>query len=312
MVTWFHMTNTYSEESWVRASGTFGYLGVEIFFVISGFIIPWSMNRAGYTIRTGFGSFLTKRVLRIEPPYLLSVLFALLLLWAGSKAPGFKGAAPDFSLAQIASHAGYLTGILNYTWLNVVYWTLAIEFQFYIAVAISFVVWRSAHPLMFCAIVAGLSGLAQIFYSPVYVLYYWSLFSLGIIAFRSQCKVDTPLWTGVCLCVTSVMLYLQQGLAISLAGLFAVAAILFAPRLLASAPLRAFGAISFSLYLVHVPVGGRVINLGRRLGDTDMLQFACSLTGLFASIVVAWAFWRIIERPAVRWSSRIQIPRGSS
>ena len=73
MVTWFHMTNTYSEDSWVRASGTFGFLGVEIFFVISGFIIPWSMNRAGYTIRTGFGSFLTKRVLRIEPPRLLAI-----------------------------------------------------------------------------------------------------------------------------------------------------------------------------------------------------------------------------------------------
>lgn len=51
-VAWFHLTGTYPS-GWVRASGSYGWLGVDAFFVISGFVVPYSIHRgfATYTVR---------------------------------------------------------------------------------------------------------------------------------------------------------------------------------------------------------------------------------------------------------------------
>ena len=74
-VTWFHLTNIY-EWSWLRHSGNYGWLGVEVFFVLSGFVIPYSIAHTyrGYT-HADFPSFFVRRVVRLEPPYILSILF---------------------------------------------------------------------------------------------------------------------------------------------------------------------------------------------------------------------------------------------
>ena len=44
----------------IRSVGAFGYLGVEIFFVISGFVIPYSLSLRGYRLRDA-PEFLIKR-----------------------------------------------------------------------------------------------------------------------------------------------------------------------------------------------------------------------------------------------------------
>jgi len=71
-VCWFHLTNGYSEESMVRASGQFGWLGVEAFFVISGFIIPYALFKGRYRMSDDWKTFIWKRVIRIEPPLCIS------------------------------------------------------------------------------------------------------------------------------------------------------------------------------------------------------------------------------------------------
>jgi peptidoglycan/LPS O-acetylase OafA/YrhL len=115
----------------------YGLYGVTIFFVISGFIVPHAMDRAGYQIRH-FPQFLLRRLTRLEPPYLASIALVLVLGTVAAATPGFRGQPYEWSAPQIFSHVGYLTGFLGYRWLNIVYWTLAIEFQFYILMAVVF------------------------------------------------------------------------------------------------------------------------------------------------------------------------------
>src|SRR3569623_2220815 len=77
-VVWYHIT--YGEPTFlgpgaVRASGHYaGVAGVYAFFVISGFIIPWALSRADYA-RAGFLRFVAKRMARLDPPYLASIVF---------------------------------------------------------------------------------------------------------------------------------------------------------------------------------------------------------------------------------------------
>src|SRR5689334_14543570 len=75
-VCWFHLTNgnpSFLTGGPLKSSGTYGWLGVEMFFVISGFVIPYSLHKAGYDLKS-FGTFVAKRIIRLDPPYLVSIV----------------------------------------------------------------------------------------------------------------------------------------------------------------------------------------------------------------------------------------------
>src|SRR5271156_4737828 len=90
-VMWFHLTNLNPSplpaNSLLRASGSYGYLGVQLFFVISGFIIPYSLSLRGYQINTDGLNFLGRRIARIEPAYLVSALLMAVVQVAPAYTP---------------------------------------------------------------------------------------------------------------------------------------------------------------------------------------------------------------------------------
>ena len=66
------------------------------------------------------------------------------------------------------------------------------------------------------------------------------------------------------------------------------------------------GAISYSLYLIHVPIGGRVINLGKRFIDHPWQEFLLSLLALAICLVFATAYHKYVELPAMNWSRQLK------
>ena len=79
----------------------FGYLGVNVFFVISGFIIPLSLAKAGFTLK-GIWAFWMARFLRLYPAYFATALLAVGLWYISMLIPGFRGVAkPDLSFEMI-------------------------------------------------------------------------------------------------------------------------------------------------------------------------------------------------------------------
>lgn len=78
-VAWYHLTEGLG--SALKQWGSIGAHGVEVFFVISGFVIPfsiWKLKRSNSL--TGFPKFMARRLLRIEPPYLVSLIMVVILL----------------------------------------------------------------------------------------------------------------------------------------------------------------------------------------------------------------------------------------
>jgi len=80
-VAWVHFTNggNLIQAGWLKTSGAYGWLGVEVFFVISGFIIPFSLYHSGYRFPSHVGRFIFKRILRLDPPYLVTIALTIVL-----------------------------------------------------------------------------------------------------------------------------------------------------------------------------------------------------------------------------------------
>lgn len=76
----------------------------------------------------------------------------------------------------------------------------------------------------------------------------------------------------------------------------------------APGPLLSFGSISYSLFLTHVPIGGSVVNLLSRLPLTPPTHLLVCLLALLVSVLVAWGFCSLIERPSQQWSRRLLLP----
>ena len=96
-----------------------------------------------------------------------------------------------------------------------------------------------------------------------------------------------------------------------MAGLTTAGIILFARSWQASKTLHLIliwlGGISYSLYIVHIPIGGKAVNLGRRFVPEGVLPEAVlSLAALFLALAVAFIFNRLFERPFVRLSKRLK------
>lgn len=307
-VAWFHFTNGSSlvtKGSWLQISGKFGYLGVEVFFVISGFIIPYAMYQRGYKLPHDASSFIIRRLIRLEPAYLISVAINI-ALWSASAAllPATALPMPENIVSVTLAHVAYMAPWLNMPWFSPVYWSLAIEFQYYIFILIF-------GPLLFAnnrwwirIFFVLISALSLVETDSRLFVHYLPLFGIGFLQFvRTTGRLKS--WEIISWIVAMSLIALNNvGLPASCAGLLSAFVIAFPwPRV--PRPLIFLGTISYSMYLMHVPVGGRVINLSTRLPNTEYKELLGLGLALIASIGAAYIFYRLIERPTASWSYNI-------
>ncbi|MGV3638603.1 MAG: acyltransferase family protein, partial [Flavobacteriales bacterium] len=115
----------------------YGKLGVQVFFVISGFVIPYAMQRSGY-IWSGWWRFMLRRFVRIAPPAYIAalamIMFHLLSLVVNGR-PIDGDPFPGFSFAAIFGNLTFTAEYLGVHWYNFVYWSLTVEFEFYLVIA---------------------------------------------------------------------------------------------------------------------------------------------------------------------------------
>jgi peptidoglycan/LPS O-acetylase OafA/YrhL len=294
-VTWLHLTNA-AASSWVRQSGAWGGFGVEAFFVISGFIIPYSLSRSAYSIQN-FPNFMLRRIVRLEPPYIPSIFLVLALWELSARIPGLHALPPSYEWPQLAAHLFYLIPLTGYDWLNVVYWSLAYEFVFYLVtglfwpilaqrsiwytVAVFFLVFFLAHlPLIF-------------------------LFLIGIAGVRYFLRLDELFPAVIVVLLATAMLYYFLGPWVAVVGVLSVVIIVFSsmPQLYF---LGFLGELSYSLYLIHVPVGGRVVNLGKRFAGAPSLEFLLSIIALVICVAFSFFYMKLIEAPRKAGSEAYQ------
>lgn len=277
-----------------------GLLAVDLFFVISGFVICMTVERSRTVL-----DFAASRFARLFPVYWAAVVI--------STAVGVL-----LPLPQTPVTVGQ--GIVNLTMLQAYigvhsvdhsYWSLAVELGFYGLMAAVLLAGerRRIETLGLAWVLAGFVSTHLLQYlgfvlpwriSTALALPYASLFYAGILFYRI--RTDRFTWWragGVALCL-ALRIAFASPLTIAIeCAIFATFALCVANKLpmLRARPLLFFGAISYSLYVVHQPLGYR-LQLGfYALGAPPWLNLAASLGVLVA---VATVLTYAVERPGTR------------
>lgn len=303
-VAWFHIT----QAGLLHGGGPFFdsgrlcRLGYYTFFITSGFVIPWSLYTNQYTVRNYF-RFVAKRLIRLEPPYLLSIVVILVLSYFSSLTPIFRGPRFQIDPVYVLLHVGYLNVFTKKPWLSPVYWTLAVEFQYYLCMGLFYALLISRNrSVRYCSYLIPLVLYLLFHTHDAFIFKYLPLFMLGFLVFQKK--------TGIIgrreYCLVSAPLILTTAAyhgSMPLISLLAVS-LIFWHRVKWRGGVF-LGKISYSLYLLHGPIGVRTANLGSRFAHTDLEKTFVLAAAIFLSIVAATLFYKFVEKPAILWSKRI-------
>jgi len=307
-VCWFHLVhfNAYIPEGPLRASGSLGWLGVEVFFVISGFVIPFALHRSGYRVGD-YGTFLLKRLLRLTPPYYATIAFVIALGYGSMKVPGFKGELFHVGAAQIGQHLTYSVDLFGGHWLNYVFWTLAIELQYYLLIGLAFPWVASANPWLRGAALASMGAAAFLLPAGAFVFRYLFVFGLGVLAFQHQASLLSRKRFLLLLAVGGCGVLLTLGPAEALASVATAGLITFG--FFGGKVLQWLGDISYSLYLLHMPIYPKVFSVVLRVVPGPAGIALAIVVSLSLILAASYALFRLVEQPAQKWSSAVRYRR---
>jgi len=296
-------TNGYLTNDLFIAIFDYDKFGVQIFFVISGFVICHSMIVGSYNIRK-MPVFLFKRVARIEPPYLMTVLVAATFILLRNHLHIGNGDLPDPTVVQVMLHVGYLIPLSKYDWLNIVYWTLAIEFQFYLVFSLCFQFFRSG-PVSRALVQGGMIGLMFWTNNPTFFFYWTPIFLLGInLAFFRNQVIGRREFMAYSVVMATLLLWKLGGVMLA-SSMIGFLFIFWNPKT-DNRILHWLGMISYSLYLCHTMVLFPIINLGFRFPQTLLNRIAFGSLAVAATLIVSYLMYRWIEKPCKAYASSIR------
>lgn len=305
-----HLTGDYDgrypdapDSSWTFPDGAYG---VQLFFMISGFVILMSATRAKQP-----SDFTISRVSRLYPPYWIALTVSIILIVAFS--------VPATGLDN------WQTGLLNYMmvqrWflipnVDMVYWTLAIEMQFYVLILILLYLTRCRLTTRIMKIVSAIWLVAALAVAlwvfpvshgvlPQHVptlqkivlnitlAEHGPLFIAGMFAYisRRDGKIHwmLPVAALVAILNAGIIQTPKHGIIVAVVlALFMLVALRPATPILNTRIVQFYGKISYSLYITHVMVSAVVITLLIPVIGRDLSTIA----GLLAATGVAWLVYR--------------------
>lgn len=322
MVLHLYLTSPLYQEvpAFLHALLSHGWLGVEVFFVLSGFVMAMTLSNVVVTPRV-FGRFVLRRSLRLDPPYWLTIFLNLGALELSNLLLRDRHVDVPWSASQISAHLFYVQAFLGYRHISDIFWTLTLEIQFYLLFAILLGIAQRrfglAVPSRRLALVFGpvlLIGLAValgLVSPPAGTgLPYWHMFFAGVLTFWWTRRVISIHVLSIALGTLALGAALAMDLKTGAAVLTCVALAVGhqtggMQRWLGGPVMQKLGAWSYSIYLVHPLFGQKVQNLGSRLWGTSWGGgCASALFAVVATLAAAALMHRMVEQPSLALARR--------
>lgn len=287
-------TVDYIEAPWARNLSYWGQYGVTLFFVLSGLVLPLALLRYQYKI-THFFTFLRKRIWRLEPSYLCSILITIIYLVLQA---WWHQHSLEFSWLNISLHIGYLLPFFEEeTWLNPVYWSLAVEFQYYCLLGLIFPLWVSPRLVLRCSCYVLLLGLSVVSNQKDLIFRWLPLFLIsGNYILYQQKHLSKVEFRGIfilCLLFLNYVLTIEHSIVVVSTLLLVHFFPFFNPKWLAW-----LGRCSYGLYLLHWTVGQALINVLSHHYRLPYEKVLVLLIGYGVSVLIASFFYYWIEKPS--------------
>lgn len=294
---------------------SWGDFGVALFFVISGFVIPFSLRQATWP------AFATGRLFRIMPTYVLGFSITLLSLLASTL---YFGQDWPFSPHEVLVH--YVPGLRDLLWtrnIDGVIWTLEIEVKFYVICACLIIWFRRLDVKVFLAPLALFAGgllvdrvlpdlhenhqllwqLAMTFLSFAHYIIF--MFVGVVFCYLHESRISASrAWPGI---AGLFVLFCVHGWAVPGGvdlreawsygfGLLAFAFAFVFPQLFRANRVFDFlAAISYPLYVMHAVTGYVALRI---MLDMGLAPWICLPIVTAASFLLAWLLHRLVEKPS--------------
>ncbi len=283
-----------------------GHYGVQMFFVISGFVIPWSLYHSSYKLKNYF-TFAVKRIIRLEPLYIVSLALAITHTYLRAMSPHYNGLDITPSIKQILLHIGYLIPFFSdQTWIRPVYWTLAIEFQYYLAIGLMFpLIANKKIALRITSYVVLLSGA---FFTSKFLPYFLPSFIFGIALCLYKTKMIGWIELSLLTLAAAIEMLVFHTFGTFAFSSFAFLAILFFTNY-KNKILTFFGNISYSIYLFHSLTGLVFLNYISHSVVNPFYKFIMIIVALGITTLCSYLAYRFVELPSKLLSSKIKFKK---
>ncbi|TPN34810.1 acyltransferase [Mesorhizobium sp. B1-1-6] len=286
-----------------------GAFGVSVFFLVSGFVIPFSLRNMTWQ------GFLVGRLFRIIPLYMAGFSITILSIWLVGR---YFGVQWPFSISGIAIL--YLPGLREFFGMpsiDGIVWTLEIEIKFYLVCALGIALFRRGSIWVF-AIPAALaacefymisSGFGQTAILPIPFLIFMFIgvvfhyLHVGALTAERALFLNASLFFGFSILLGQAM----PGLA-SMAWTYGFAVLVFAfaasfPQLFQRTRIGNFFAdISYPLYVIHGVAGYAGLRVLIDLGVKAWLSLIIITAGATG---LAWVLHVVVETPSHNLGKRL-------
>jgi exopolysaccharide production protein ExoZ len=300
----------------LREVQLFGFAGVDLFFVLSGFILTY-VHAADAGRLSAVPQFLARRLWRIVPPYWAAMVFCAVVL----------PLAVGTSLGTLGWDAGWPHWIFLVPGgpsnpLAIPSWTLAYEMMFYLVLGMGLALPRRAMAALLIAwavaVLASQVWLNTDFaaLSP-FVLEFLAgcgiagLLRSGVNRFGRSAMVAGLAWSAVAGAIVRANTSGDWGAVMSANGLrvlvFGPAAALLVYGVAACRTIQAprwlvyVGEASYSIYLTHFPVQTLGVVVGLNMSHSRGPHLIWLAGTMFATLVVGFMFHRRVEQPLLKW-----------
>ncbi len=295
-----------------------GSCGVQIFFVLSGFVIAYSLRNAQFSVKY-VGNFILRRSIRLDPPYWAAIVIYLGFI-ALRRSLGHDP-LPYPSGAKLLAHLFYLQDILGYGNINDVFWTLCIEIQFYVVFCL--LLWAvqarvSSHwrrtplvGLFFFSLAWPLGLIHGTIYSGSF-LPHWYAFLAGAVVWWTA-ERSLPGWVGFAAAGALWIVAIATRNSATVTVALTVSMLLAASyrgnlyKWLSYQPFQVLGRLSYCIYLVHVPISLILLGVLVRVApEREIVSYLFLAILVVLTLAAAAIMHRLVEAPALRWARQFK------